>query len=132
MKPEYVFYVNVGRQPFREAKKHLDEIRDQMDEIFGEGRVLVLERKGDSVIKVLNPTKLNRPWDLFRTLVAESGLLTRKGDPRPSDLEVQSLAELCFIASDLFEQVEEKKAREMIIKKTAEHTAAQVEEKEAS
>lgn len=131
MRPEYVFYVNVGRSPYHEAKRHLAEIRDQMDEIFGEGRVLVLERKGDSVIKVLNPTKLNRPWDLFCSLVAESGLLTRRGDPRPSDLEVQNLAELAFIASDLFEQVEEKKAKEMIVKKTAEH-AAQVEEKEAS
>lgn len=132
MKPEYVFYVNVGRRSYHDAKEHLAEIRDQMDEIFGEGRVLVLERKGDSVIKVLNPGKLNRPWDLFRTLVAESGLLTRRGEPRPSDLEVQNLAELSFIASDLFEQVEEKKAKEMIIKKTAEHAAAQVEEKEAS
>ena len=128
MKPEYVFYVNVGRRPYNEAKRHLAEIRDQMDEIFGDGRVLVLERKGDSVIKVLNPNKMNRPWDLFRTLMAESGLLTRKGDPRPSDLEVQSLAELSFVAADLFEQVEDKKAKEAVLKKTAKNAAARVVE----
>ncbi len=130
MKPEYVFYVNVGRRPYREAKQHLGEIRDRMDEIFGEGRVLVLERKGDSVIKVLNPNKSNRPWSLFCTLLGESGILSRK-EPRASDLEVQNLAELCFIATDLFEQVEEKQAKEMLVKRMAEHAAEQIE-KEAS
>jgi hypothetical protein len=131
MKPEYVFYVNVGRRSYNAAKRHLDEIRDQMDDIFGEGRVLVLERRGDSVIKVLNPNKSNRPWSLFCSLLAESNLLSRV-DKRASDQEVQSMAEISFIATDLFEQVEEKMAKETDMKRMAEHAASVVEEKEAS
>ena len=71
MKPEYVFYVNVGRRTFHDARIHLDEIRDNMDSIFGEGRVLVLERsRGDSAIKVLDPNKSSRPWSLYSDILS--------------------------------------------------------------
>lgn len=133
MKPEYVFYVNVGRRSFQDAKRHLNEIRDDMDRIFGEGRVLVLERRGDSVIKVLNPNKSNRPWTLFCELLGESGILSRK-EPKPGDAEVKQLADMAFIATELFEQIEEIRAKEMVLKEVAEDAAAQVDEaeKEAS
>ena len=124
MKPEYVFYVNAGRRSFHDAKKHLNEIRDDMDRIFGEGRVLVLERRGDSVIKVLNPNKSNRPWDLFCKLLGGKAEVN-------NDTEVQSLAETAFAATALFEEVEDKVAKEMVLKGVAEDAASAVE-KEAS